>query len=186
MNAATSQVHPWVAEGAHRVRFGIFSAGLADWPATRAFAQAVEDLGFDSLWWADHPALAPTAWPTLAALAPATRTLRLGTLVSCVYYWNPVVLATLAADVDRLSSGRFVLGLGSGDLPHEFAQLGLAWPAERERQAALGDALRIIRPLLRGEAVSYQGEHFRAQDVPPRPAGQQPYVPLLVAGGGER
>ena len=97
-----------------------------------------------------------------------------------------MVLATLATDVDRLSGGRVVLGLGSGAMPPEVPQLGLTWPPARERQAALADAVRIIRPLLRGEAVTYQGEHFRAQGVTPRPVVQQPYLPLLVAGGGER
>ena len=186
MRAETATVHAWVAEGKERVRFGIFVTGLTDWPSVRDFAQAIEGLGFDSLWTGDHPILGATAWPTLAALAQSTRKLRLGTLVSCVSYWNPVVLATLAADVDRLSGGRVVLGLGSGDMPHEFAQLGLAWPKARERQAALEDALRIIRPLLRGETATYEGEHFRARGVPPRPIIQRPYVPLLVAGGGER
>src|SRR5207248_2738470 len=75
----------------------------------------------------------------------------------------------------------------SGDMPPEFHQLGLAWPPARERQAALEDALRIVRPLLRGEPVTHQGEHFRANalTLTPPPV-QQPYVPLLVAGGGER
>jgi alkanesulfonate monooxygenase SsuD/methylene tetrahydromethanopterin reductase-like flavin-dependent oxidoreductase (luciferase family) len=183
---ALQQVHPWVAEGARRVRFGVIATGLGDWGAARACAQAVEGLGFDSLWTGDHPAFGTAGWPTLGALAQATRTLRLGTLVSCVAYWNPVVLATLAADVDRLSGGRFVLGLGSGDMAPEFAQLGLAWPPGPARQAVLEDALRIVRPLLRGEAVSYQGEHSRARGVSPRPVAQRPYLPLLVAGGGER
>ena len=98
-----------------------------------------------------------------------------------------MVLARLAADVDRLSGGRVVLGLGSGDQPHEFDRLGLTWPPVRERQAALEDALRIIRPLLRGEPVSYQGDHFRANGVALTPPPvQQPYVPIVVAGGGER
>ena len=154
------QVHPWVAAEARRVRVGVIATGLGDWAAARDCAQAVEGLGLDSLWTGDHPAVGSVGWPTLGALAQATRTLRLGTLVSCVHDWNPVVLATLAADVDRLSGGRFVLGLGSGDLPPEFAQLGLAWPPGPARQAALEDALRIVRPLLRGEAVSYLGEHF--------------------------
>ena len=61
MSVAPGGAHPWVAEGAHRVRFGILPTGLTDWPATRAFAQAVEDLGFDSLWAGDHPAFGPTA-----------------------------------------------------------------------------------------------------------------------------
>ena len=187
MSTETYGAHPWVAEGAQRVRFGIVAAGLADSAIVRDFAQAVEALGFDSLWLGDHPAFAGTAWTMLPVLAQATRTLRLGTLVNCVYYWHPAVLARLAADVDRLSGGRVVLGLGSGDMPHEFHQLGLAWPPARERQAALEDALRIIRPLLRGEPATHQGKHFRANGVTltPPPA-QQPYVPLLVAGGGER
>src|SRR5262245_22645288 len=90
---ASQRVHPWVAEGARRVRFGVIATGLADWGAARACAQAVEGLGFDSLWTGDHPAFGTAGWPTLGALAQATRTLRLGTLVSCVHYWNPVVLA---------------------------------------------------------------------------------------------
>jgi alkanesulfonate monooxygenase SsuD/methylene tetrahydromethanopterin reductase-like flavin-dependent oxidoreductase (luciferase family) len=187
MSVETAGAHPWVAEGARRVRFGIITTGLAEWATVRDFAQAVEALGFDGLWLGDHPAFGMTAWTTLPALAQATRTLRLGTLVSCVYYWHPVVLARLAADVDRLSGGRAVLGLGSGDMPREFHQLGLAWPPARERQAALEDALRIIRPLLRGEPVTYQGEHFRVNGMALTPPPvQQPYVPLLVAGGGER
>ena len=184
MGTDLAPVHPWVAEGARRVRFGVIPTGLGDWAVARDCAQAVEGLGLDSLWTGDHPAFGYSGWPMLGALAQATRSLRLGTLVSCVHYWNPVVLATLAADVDRLSGGRFVLGLGSGDLPPEFAQLGLVWPAGPARQAALEDALRIVRPLLRGEAASHQGAHFRAQNVPPRPVAQRPYLPLLVAGGG--
>ena len=188
MDPAPASIHPWVAEAAGRVRFGVETTVLPDWPATRDFAQAVEGFGFDSLWLPDHPMVTGSAtWTSLAAIATATRTIRLGPLVACAYYWNPVVLARAAADVDRLSDGRFVLGLGSGDMPHEFGQMGLAWPPAPERQATLEEALRIIRPLLRGEEVTYQGERFRAEgaklDPPPV---QQPHVPILVAGGGER
>src|SRR3712207_1169280 len=181
-------IHPWVAEGARRVRFGVNIAALPDWSATRDLAQTIEGLGFDAILMPDHPGmLASATWTVLAALAEATRTIRLGTLVSCVYYGNPVVLARLAADVDRISGGRVVLGVGSGDQPHEFDRLGLTWPPVRERQAALEDALRIIRPLLRGEQVTSQGEQFRANGaVLQPPPAQQPYVPILVAGGGER
>lgn len=170
------------------MRFGLNSVVAPDWAATRDFAQAVEGLGYDALLMPDHPALTGSAtWAPLAALAEATRTIRLGTLVGCIYYWHPVVLARLAADVDRISGGRAVLGLGSGDMPHEFRQLGLAYPPTPTRQAALEEALQIIRPLLRGEEVTYQGAHFRVDGVrlAPPPV-QQPYVPLLVAGGGER
>jgi alkanesulfonate monooxygenase SsuD/methylene tetrahydromethanopterin reductase-like flavin-dependent oxidoreductase (luciferase family) len=188
MTIAIAPAHPWVAEGAQRVRFAVNTAVPTDPAAARDFAQTVEGLGFDALFLPDHPMRTGSAtWTPLVALAEATRTIRLGTLVSCVYYWNPVVLARIVADVDRFSGGRVVLGVGSGDMPPEFHQLGLEYPPAKERQAALEDGLRIIRPLLRGEQVSYQGEHFRANEAVLRPAPvQQPHLPILVAGGGER
>lgn len=188
METAVASIHPWVAEGARRVRFGINTAAAPDWGATRDFVQTAEGLGFDALMMPDHPAVLPSGtWTTLAALAAATRTIRLGTLVSCVHYWNPVVLARHAADVDRLSGGRLVLGLGSGDQPVEFRQMGMAYPPVRERQAALEEGLQILGPLLRGKAVTFQGEHFRVEGARfQTPPVQKPHVPIVVAGGGER
>jgi alkanesulfonate monooxygenase SsuD/methylene tetrahydromethanopterin reductase-like flavin-dependent oxidoreductase (luciferase family) len=180
--------HPWITAGAQRVRFGVSSPPAPDWAVTRDFAQTIEGLGFDSLWMPDHPMDTGNAtWTTLAARATATRTIRLGTLVACAAYWNPVVLARAAADIDRLSAGRFVLGLGSGDAPWEFAELGLAYPPARERQALLEEALQIVRPLLRGETVTHRGRCFQAEGatLAPPPV-QQPWVPIVVAGGGER
>jgi alkanesulfonate monooxygenase SsuD/methylene tetrahydromethanopterin reductase-like flavin-dependent oxidoreductase (luciferase family) len=98
-----------------------------------------------------------------------------------------VVLAREAADVDRISRGRLVLGLGSGDMPAEFESLGLSYPPVQARQAALEEALQIIRPLLQGQPVSFQGDTFRVNGAALQPpAEQQPHVPILVAGGGER
>jgi alkanesulfonate monooxygenase SsuD/methylene tetrahydromethanopterin reductase-like flavin-dependent oxidoreductase (luciferase family) len=186
--AATTQIHPWVAAGTDRVRFGVTTAIPPDWAATRDFVQTAEDLGFDSFWVPDHPlVLGNATWTTLAAIATATTSLRLGPLVACAAYWNPVILARAAADIDRLSGGRAVLGLGSGDIPLEFTQLGLDWGATAARQARLEETLRIVRPLLRGETAHVAGAYVRAErallDPPPL---QQPYVPILVAGGGER
>jgi alkanesulfonate monooxygenase SsuD/methylene tetrahydromethanopterin reductase-like flavin-dependent oxidoreductase (luciferase family) len=177
-----------VSAGSDRLRVGIEFAPQPDWGATRDFAQTAEGLGFDSLWIPDHPGVLGNAtWTTLAALATATTTIRLGPLVACAAYWNPVILARAVADIDRLSDGRMVLGLGSGDMPHEFAQLGIAWPAAAVRQARLEETLRIVRPLLRGDTVTFDGEHVRAEGaVLDPPPVQQPYVPILVAGGGER
>ena len=183
-----SAVHPWAAEAADRVRFGIETAPFVPWPVLRGFAQAADDLGFDSLWIPDHPmAVGGATWTHLAALAEATRRIRLGPLVACVPYANPAIVARAIADVDAISGGRAVLGLGSGDMPWEFAQLGIAWPPARERQATLEEALRIVGPLLRGETVTAAGDRFRAAGaVLAPPPVQQPYVPILVAGGGEQ
>ncbi|MGI8475617.1 MAG: LLM class flavin-dependent oxidoreductase [Thermomicrobiales bacterium] len=154
----------------------------------RAFAQAVDDLGFDSLWIPDHPmATGSATWTHLAAMAEATRRVRLGPLVACVPYANPVVTARAAADLDLISGGRALLGLGSGDAPWEFAQLGAPWGPTAERQATLEAALQLVGPLLRGETVTATSGPFRAEGavlVPP--PMQQPHIPILVAGGGEK
>jgi alkanesulfonate monooxygenase SsuD/methylene tetrahydromethanopterin reductase-like flavin-dependent oxidoreductase (luciferase family) len=185
--------HPWVAEGERRVRFGI-AWGAQDpsssWGETRDFVQMVEGLGFDSYWAIDHPS-APVSgadcWATLAVLAASTRTIRLGPLVSCVYYRHPVVLARLAADVDRLSDGRLVLGLGIGDNEPEFERMGIALPPASERQTVLDETIRIVRGVWGAEPFTFEGRHLRVSEGYVRPGPvQQPYVPLLIAGGGER
>jgi len=180
--------HPWVAEAAQRVRFGIDGGGPpGGLPALVDWAQTVEDLGFDSLWVGDHTMGRWDCWTALAALAVRTRRLRLGPLVSCVYYRPPALLARIAADVDVLSGGRLVLGLGVGDIPTEFAQLGLRYPPVPERQTALAETVEIVRGLWGGAPFTFEGAHFRVAEAAVRPGPvQRPRVPLLIAGGGER
>src|SRR5688500_12499551 len=110
--------HPWVAEATTRIRFGLIHPWIGTsltWPALLRQVQQTEALGFDSYWFSDHPLLNADCWTQIAALAATTRTIRLGTMVSCVYYRHPAVLARIVADVDRMSEGRIVLGLGIGD-----------------------------------------------------------------------
>jgi alkanesulfonate monooxygenase SsuD/methylene tetrahydromethanopterin reductase-like flavin-dependent oxidoreductase (luciferase family) len=180
-------VHPWVANGQQAIRFGIVGGPSGDWPALRDFVQLAEELGFDGYWHPDHPLLRQDCWTTLAAVAAVTGHLRLGSLVSCVAYRNPVLLARMVADVDRIAPGRMVLGLGAGDIAAEFRAMGLDHPPLRARQAALAEALEVIPRLLRGEMVTYQGAHCRVEGarLQPEPL-QQPYVPLLIGGWGEQ
>jgi alkanesulfonate monooxygenase SsuD/methylene tetrahydromethanopterin reductase-like flavin-dependent oxidoreductase (luciferase family) len=188
MSVQIVSTHPWVAEAERGPRFGLLFGGIPDWSAFRDWAQTVEGLGFDSLWAADHPLLsASSSWTTLGALAETTRAIRLGTLVSCASYRHPVVLARDASEVDRISRGRVVIGLGSGDAPEEFRQMGLACPPVRERQEGLEEALQILTALLRGETVSHTGKYFQIHGSRLLLTGiQQPRIPILVAGGGPR
>jgi alkanesulfonate monooxygenase SsuD/methylene tetrahydromethanopterin reductase-like flavin-dependent oxidoreductase (luciferase family) len=179
--------HPWVERGQRIVQFGIVGGPRGDWPVLRDFVQLAEELGFDSYWRPDHPLLLPDCWTSLAAIAASTRRLRLGSLVSYVGYRNPVLLARMAADVDRISQGRVILGLGAGDSAAEVGAMGLSYPPLRERQAALAEALQIIPRLLRGETVSFQGAHYQVERATLRPpSAQQPYLPVLLGGGGEQ
>jgi alkanesulfonate monooxygenase SsuD/methylene tetrahydromethanopterin reductase-like flavin-dependent oxidoreductase (luciferase family) len=182
------EMHPWVAEARQRVSFGAMILSSRDLsPGTVDFARRLEQLGFSSLFIADHPLGNGDCWTTLAAFAVATRTIRLGTLVCCVYYRPAELLARHAADVDRLSGGRLTLGLGIGDAPSEFEQMGLRYPPVPERQRALDDTIQIVRGLWGEQPFSYEGElgTLRGANVRPGPV-QQPRVPILIAGGGEK
>jgi alkanesulfonate monooxygenase SsuD/methylene tetrahydromethanopterin reductase-like flavin-dependent oxidoreductase (luciferase family) len=180
-------IHPWVAAGQNRIRFGIAYGPRVDWPETRTFVQLVEALDFDSFWVMDHPASGFDAWSSLAALAAVTERIRLGPLVSCVFYRSPTMLARLAADVDRISGGRLVLGLGGGNHEREFAKLGLPFPSTAKRLAAVAETVQIVRGLWGEEPFSFEGEHLRVDAVNVRPGpAQRPHVPILIAGGGEK
>jgi alkanesulfonate monooxygenase SsuD/methylene tetrahydromethanopterin reductase-like flavin-dependent oxidoreductase (luciferase family) len=177
-------VHPWVAERAEGTRFAISTAAGPDPGATREQVQQFEELGFDAVFLPDHPMMMADPWLTLAALAPVTSRIRLGPLVSCAAYRHPAMLARAAADLDRLSGGRAVLGVGSGDMPHEFGMLGLDHGTAVSRRRRLETTLQVLPPLLRGEPVTCEGDGFALRDaVLPMPPVQQPHVPILVAGG---
>lgn len=174
--------HPWVTEGG--LRFAVSTGAGPDPGATRAQVQHLEESGFDAVFLPDHPMMMSDPWLTLAALAPATSRIRLGTLVSCAAYRHPAMLARAAADLDRISGGRAVLGLGSGDMPHEFGMLGLDYGTGASRRLHLEQTLQVVAPLLRGEPVTFEGDGFALCDaVLPQPALARPHLPLLVAGG---
>jgi alkanesulfonate monooxygenase SsuD/methylene tetrahydromethanopterin reductase-like flavin-dependent oxidoreductase (luciferase family) len=179
--------HPWVASGLGRTRFAIGPVFLDEWSEIRAFVQRAEALGFDACWANDHPNRLMDCWTMLSALALATERIRLISLVSCVYYRSPYLLARQAADVDRLSEGRLVLGIGSGwDVP-EFAEMCIPMPSTAVRQETMEETLQIVEGLWRGEPFTFHGRHRQVQDAVLRVLPvQQPYVPILIAGGGEK
>ncbi len=179
--------HPWVAAAGAGPRFGV-GLGPQTLPDCIEFVQLAEELGFDSYWANDHPTRTADPWTVLTALAATTKKIRLGSLVSCVYYRNPVALARQAADVDRLSEGRLVLGLGIGDDTREFEQLGVPFPPPAQRHEALAESIEIITSLWSDPPVTYRGKHFQidnAELAGPGPV-QRPHIPILIGGGGER
>jgi probable F420-dependent oxidoreductase len=158
------------------------------WPEYVAIARAAEECGFDSIWVGDHllydaPERGPwEAWTLLAALAAATTRVRLGPLVACAGFHPPGLLAKMAATIDEVSGGRFVLGLGAGWNEREFAAYGI--PYDR-RVGRFEEAFAIVRGLLEGERVTLEGRHHRADDAVllPRPAR---HVPLMIGSNGPR
>jgi alkanesulfonate monooxygenase SsuD/methylene tetrahydromethanopterin reductase-like flavin-dependent oxidoreductase (luciferase family) len=179
--------HPWVAQSQNTVRFGVACGPWWEPHALIKYVRAIEELGVDSFWAIDHPVIfGADCWSMLAALATTTERIRLGSLVSCVYYRHPALLARMAADVDRLSQGRLVLGLGMGDSAVEFERMGIPLLPVPQRQQGLEETIRIVNGLWSGEPFSFTGEQFNVSEatVAPGPV-QQPHMPVVIAGGGE-
>lgn len=189
--------HPWVHQFQDRIGIALqaVAAHGEGAPGKRLFqaGQLADRYGFDAFFLGDHPAWAPECWVHLAALAVTTRRVRLGQMVAANPYRPPLLTARLASDLDHLSDGRLILGLGIGwnaaDYglgTNEFERMGLPYHATRERQAALEEALEIIRGVWGEEPFSFTGRHYAVADAQvPRPV-QTPAPPLVVAGAGER
>jgi len=165
--------------------------GEITWAHVRDFARHAEDLGLDSVWICDHlwsttPDGAPEGilegWTILSALAVSTTRVELGQLVMCAPFRNPALLAKMAVTADAVSGGRVTLGLGAGWYDAEFAAFG--YPADR-RVARLGEALEIIAPLLRGEAVTLAGRFHSAREARLLPPPER-RIPILVAAEQQR
>ena len=141
-----------------RLRFGHPLSGGDD-PV--AAASRAEELGFDVVLAADHVGHGWSPMPTLAAIAGVTSTIRLGTFVLNNDMRNPVQLAWEASTLDRLSGGRFELGLGAGHTPQEYTATGIARDPGARRKRRLAESVEIVRALLDGGAVDHDGETFR-------------------------
>ncbi len=147
-------------------------------------AKAAEAAGFDIVTMADHigARLQPTI--ALAAIAEATSEIRLGTFVINAEFRNPVQLAWETVTLDRLSHGRYEVGLGAGHTPAEFAAIGLPKETGRRRKERLAETVEIIQRLHKGEAVSWKSEFFDLVDAAIDPALQD-QLPVLVGGNGD-
>jgi alkanesulfonate monooxygenase SsuD/methylene tetrahydromethanopterin reductase-like flavin-dependent oxidoreductase (luciferase family) len=188
---ATGNVHPWVADRRARVTFGlqVFARQDDPEPSRRVIeaGQLADRLGLDAFYLGDHPARATECWMHLAVIAATTERVWLGSVVNCLGYRYPLLIARQAADLDHLARGRTVLGLGIGWDAAEFAQLGLQYPSTRSRQEALDEAVAIIEGVWGDDPFTFEGRHYAVHGARVTPAPlQQPRPPLLIAGAGEK
>src|SRR5262245_57611127 len=100
---------------------------------------------------------------TMAALAESTRDVRVGCLVFCVGYRNPGVLLKAAVTIDHLSGGRCELGLGAGWNEQEFRAFGMPFLPIKDRLGQLEETVTVLRRLLDGERVTFEGKHLRLE-----------------------
>lgn len=111
--------------------------------------------------------------------------LRWGTLVLGQGYRNPALTGKMAATLQALTGGRFILGLGAGDAESEHRAYGFPFPTGRERVEQLDEAATIVRLLWQGGPATFSGAHYRMDGAVCLPVPEPPPV-LMIGGGGER
>jgi len=158
------------------------------WPELADMARRAEDVGLDSIWVGDHllyrfddgSTRGPwESWTLLAALAAVTSRVTLGPLVAATAFRSPFLLAKQASTLDEVSAGRFVLALGAGWNPVEFAALGAPFD---HRIARFEEAFTIVRSLLRDGSVDFVGRYCSAREAELVPRGPTPGGPPLMIG----
>lgn len=158
-------------------------------------AQTADEVGFASVWLVDHFHTIPhpsqeltfECWMSTAALARDTRNIRIGQMVTCNSYRHPALLAKMASTVDVLSQGRLNFGIGAGWYEHEYRAYGYAYPSAPERLRHLGEAVQVILTLWTQEEAHFEGKYYHVHGAINQPKGvQQPHIPLLIGGDGEK
>jgi probable F420-dependent oxidoreductase len=169
-------------------RFGVVASHAPTHAAWVTTARRAEELGYSTLLMPDRANIGGLAPLTaLAFAAQATTRLRVGSYVFCNEYRHPVMLAREAVTLDILSEGRFELGLGAGVSSPEFQQLGIPFESGGVRVGRLEEAIQVMKRLFTEDTVDFAGKYYTISQMKgyPKPV-QQPRLPLLVAGAGER
>ena len=175
--------------GLTRPQIGILSLAHGPFAQLLETWRRIEALGFASLHLADHliyPRLISyECWTALGAMAQGTTRVRIGALGNPVTFRHPALLAHHASTADRMSGGRFELGIGAGGAGGDEVALGHDPMPAGERVGRLEECLEICDRLLRGEAVAHAGRRYRVRTAVP--AGiQRPRPPIAVAARGPR
>jgi len=166
-----------------------------NWPDLLAAGQRADRLGYDTLWTWDHlyPIVGSSdgpifeGWLTIAAWAQATENVRIGLMVGANTFREPALTAKMATTLDHLSGGRAILGIGGAWFEEEHLAYGIPYGSGfPERLRWLGEALPIIRGMLRRERPTAAGPRYHAAAVRNDPPPIQERLQIVVGGGGEQ
>jgi F420-dependent oxidoreductase-like protein len=165
------------------------------WTEWKNIVQWTEELGFESLWRSDHffsffggtrniDSLDTMIAHTYTAMASSR--IKFGPLVLAMTFRHPAVLARMAAAVDQLSGGRFILGVGAGWNETEHHAYGIELPPVKRRMDNLEESIQVIKALFENESATYKGQIYTLTDAPMNPKPAQKPMQLLIGGGGEQ
>src|SRR5437762_2733752 len=178
------------------MRFGIFtSMGAQTWAGVLDFWRHLEATKWDVACVTDHfmpntkerEGAMLESWSSLSALTALVPRMRVGTIVLGNTYRHPALVAKMAAQVDIISGGRLLLGLGAGWQQNEHEAYGIPFYTMRERLERLDEACQVMRSLWTEKRTTFKGHYYQLSDAPldPKPV-QTPHPELMIGGGGER
>ncbi len=162
------------------------------WEDWRHILRLADRLGFPSVFRSDHYFTGPVQRDSLECFlsfvmaAEETSDLRFGPMVTPVTFRRPVDVGRMAAQLDELSGGRFVMGLGAGWNEPEHHAYGLNFPSTRERFERLEEAIQLMQALWEPGEASYQGQYYQLDNADSLPKPDSGRPPILIGGGGER
>ncbi len=165
------------------------------WERWRHILRLAERLGFPSLFRSDHYFTGPIetnqqdsleCFLSFVMAAEETSSLRLGPMVTPVTFRRPVDVGRMAAQIDQLSGGRFVMGLGAGWNQPEHDAYGLDFPSTRERFERLEEAVQLMQALWQPGPSHYRGRYYQLDGADCQPTPEAGRPPILIGGGGER
>ena len=161
------------------------------WERWSHILQLAERLHFPSVFRSDHYFIGTQqesleAYLSFVLAARETSTIRFGPLVTPITFRSPVNVARMAAQVDVLSGGRFVMGMGAGWNEAEHRAYGIPFPPVKERFDRLEEGINIAKALWNDSPATYAGRYYQLDgaDLMPKPATGHP--PLLIGGSGEK
>ena len=156
--------------------------GLESGPQLQEYARLAEMAGFESLWVTERYFHEET-FALLGFLAGVTQRIKLGVAVTNPYTRHPALLAMASATLDRISGGRFLLGLGRSERQVIEGRMGIPYGRSR---ATLAEAVTVIRELLAGGRVNTTGGTLQAHDVRLALTPVQSKLPIYLAAIGPR
>lgn len=150
---------------------------------------------YSSVWVADHfvpwyDQLDPTTdtlecWTTLTYLAGRFPGFYFGSIVLSQSYRSPALLAKMAATLQLLTGGRFILGIGAGWKEDEYLAYGHDFPATATRIHQMGEAVQIIKRMWDNQRANFQGKYYQIEEAICEPKPDPP-PPILIGGGGKK
>ena len=180
------------------MRFGFWPSASNPWTEVLTVARHAERTGWDRIWFADHfmpnkpvgedvsDGLVHESWTTLAAFASRIPRIGLGHLVSGNTYRHPALTAKMAAQIDVISGGRFILGLGAAWQENEHHAYGIHFGTLKERMDRFEEACQLITEMFRCRKTTFTGQYYQLVDAPMEPRPIQTPLPLMIGGGGEK